>query len=425
MNHTPKNSACPPEQQTAPGYLLFTSIFVVWTLISWVLLAIRPYLYEQGIIPFLSEFEGKNQALGMHLLFLLLLVTAVKHINMKPIKRKINYQPFSRFEPHRLNLFFLISLILNDAILISKTGMILLSGNYYERMYSSEVRSAAFVMLPYIFISLFFFNLDAQSSCFIKKHWRQYIILLLIGLSLDLLAAGRSLAFFCLTYGMLQLVKHFQNSWSNKKITIVICIIFLSAYFIGQIFNVIRWYGQSFSYEQILLEFNSDSFNEMQSYTIAIQNLGPRYGHYLFGWNCFILDMISRLTPSFIYSTFSLDRLTYWNSTWKVHLQPIFYPNGQQGVEDVGIRIGLVGELDLLLGHISFFVFAYIFAWATTRSRYRLVFAACAVYSIPYGISSIFIPIMVVVAIWVVQAIGFYTARLHQPKFSSPKGCLL
>ena len=402
-----------PKGSISPSVLLFSTIFVLTVFISWSLLAVRPRLFEAGLIPFFFEYRGMGQAIKMHFIFLIAFAIFAAFFQKTTKQHLSQKNPLQTFETHGLNIFLLSVLLLNNIILVIQTGPMLFSGNYFERMTSDEYRSAVFVLLPKILLSVFFFNLSNHSFQFIRKHIRTYGRMLIIAIGLDMLTAGRSLTFFALIYTMLLATKHLQNIWSTKRIVFTSILVFIGAYILGQIFNVVRWYGFDFSLNQLLLQFNSDAFNELRSYSTAIENLGQAYGSLTFGWSRFIADIISRILPGFMYSPFSINRLAYWNSSWKEHLQYIFYPGGQQQEGDVGIRVGLIGEIDLLLGPVALLIFAFIFAWALTKSRYRLIFGACAIYAIPYGVTSLYIPVMIIISIWSLKITG----ALLQSKF--------
>lgn len=392
-HYNSKTSIIPPEATA------FTAIFLIWVAASWFLLQIRPILYEHGLIPALFQYDYANYTAILHLIFIfsfLIFARIFWNTNPKPVEIPTN--PF-RFNPHHFNLTLLTILLINSTITLYHTGPIIFSANYYERMHSGEIRSAALILLPKIIIPIFFYNTYTQGITFIRKHLKAYSYLLFTSIIIDMLSAGRGVAFLVFCFSLIILTRYLQQRWGALVTIITSSLGFVVIYLLGQLFNAIRWYGTNITYNNILLQFNADAFNEMRSYAIGIKNLGDSYGNYTFGYCNYLSDITSRILPGFLYSLFGFNRLDYWNSSWINHIQFIFYPHGQQTIENVGIRVGLIGETDFLLGRWSIFIVAAVFAWLLTRSRHKLIYSACAIYAIPYGLTSLYMPIMVFITI--------------------------
>lgn len=397
------------------GSFLFISLFVIWNVYSCVIIWLRHYLFNKGMFPYDIDYDSLNIALRNESLFILFfIISFVIFGKGKKETTDSKVSSYSISTVHSVNLFLLFITLVANLYTFKTTGSVLLTGDYMARW---EVKlSATWLYIPQITVAAFFYNIEKRLGEYNKKKIAVYIALFFSIMILNALSGSRSLLFTIILFLLYIFFKHFKTKF-NFKFAIKFVVIFSFIYLLGQLYNVVRWYALKFDYLDLILQINADSFPELRSYVAAIDNMGTSYGNLHFGFLNFCNDFISRILPSFFYDIFGLNRMHYYNSSWTNFLDPIIYG---KIISTFGIRIGLVGEIDLLLGFVYIILFAIAYGYLFNIFRCNIVIAVFLIRSIVYGVTANYLLILSLFAIFLLS-LSMYAFVLRRPT-SYPKG---
>jgi hypothetical protein len=372
------------------GAIFFSLIFIFWNTLSLMRITINHYLYSIGYYPYNIEYEYLFNAIMHSIIFFIFLWIGIYYFNKKnKLTKKLKY-------PTKQNYLILIIILAINIYIVTSVGFILFSSDYFSRFESNFSSNYQYFCVGLLYI--YFNNLENQK---IEKGYNLFLQLFILCLIiiLNLLTASRNFS-FQIIIGLL--ILYFSKSQINLlkiKNILLFYIFFMIPYLAGQFINVVRWYGIDFNLADIVLQFSSDSFNELASYEQVLEKLGINsFGKGVMELDDFLYDLISRLVPSFIYKCLELNRLDYYNQSWLV-LEPIIY-----GTNDAlfGIRIGLVGNIHVLLGSVYVPIWGIFYAWLLTRSTYHAIITLTCVSSIAYG------PIVIFYLLIGIAFINFY-----------------
>jgi len=337
---------------------------------------LKIYSYDLGIFPYYRNYDFLWVVVLQHLIFLLFVMLGFHIFRVNDNRGDFrNYNlPVSHFWSSEILLivvFFVYIYLLNNA------GLILLSGDYYARQYSDYSSNYFFFSIGILGIVV-----SLLEGYIVSESWKKLVLLITIFVVcvVPLFLGSRNYTFQVLLYFVYYVYCMISVNRYSRNLYLVLFL--LAFYFGGQLVNVLRWYAFDFNMDLAVLQFISDSFNELASYELLVDRLSlGLLSNGVLGYWGFFSDLLSRLIPSFLYSIFGFDRADYYNLSWRV-LDPIVWGNSSSLF---GVRVGLVGNIHLLIGGWAVPLIGFMYGWLFTLRYYHSLIAVVAVLTIPYG----------------------------------------
>lgn len=380
--------------------IFFTVLFLFWLVGGVVSILIRQSDYSYSYTGFFVDYGNYLNVLVYYIMFVVVFFGTLflSKVNRVPVLTNSS-------QMIRIALFlFAISVFVK----VFQTKSLLFSGDYYAR-FDTDLDLLSNIM-PSVFgiISVSLLKrrsvLDRESGNF------NCVVLIVIVSVISSLGGSRSTIFYvfiALSFHSFRI--SIGHSYLKPILYLVVSLIIY--YFLGQVYNVVRWYGLDISWDDAIFAVLGDSFPEFRSHSLAydIVSAGGDENFVPYGLKGWLINLFAYIFPGPVFDLVGLDRGLEFNGLWKNYFEQIFWANGNAAF---GIRTGLIGEISLSLGCYAVAVFASLYAFLLRIIRSKTIVTTVLVGTIPYGATAIYLLVYCCLFEIFIRRLANYRVRL-------------